>query len=76
LQVELEAGRIGGQEEAQRYLAETWGGPVRDRQRHLILVQAAQSEVEDRTPSPCQGRCCSARGLFANFAATLKELAK
>ena len=25
LQVELEAGRIGGQEEAQRYLAETWG---------------------------------------------------
>jgi hypothetical protein len=52
------------------------GGPVRERQRHLILVQAAQSEVEDRTPSPCQGRCSSARGLFANFAATLKELAK
>ncbi|MDQ6831864.1 MAG: winged helix-turn-helix domain-containing protein [Chloroflexota bacterium] len=25
LTVELEAGRIGGQEEAQRYLAETWG---------------------------------------------------
>ncbi len=25
LQVELEAGRIGGQEEARRYLAETWG---------------------------------------------------
>ncbi|MGI8688592.1 MAG: hypothetical protein ACR2M3_08435 [Thermomicrobiales bacterium] len=25
MQIELEAGRIGGQEEARRYLAQTWG---------------------------------------------------
>jgi hypothetical protein len=29
--------------------------------------------VEDWTPSPCQGRCRRASGVFANFAVTLKE---
>jgi len=47
LQVELEAGRIGGQEEARRYLAETWG--VRYQSIHGISYQFKRRKVKWKT---------------------------
>ncbi len=47
LQVELEAGRIGGQEEARRYLAETWG--VVYESIHGISYQFKRHKVKWKT---------------------------
>jgi transposase len=47
LQVELEAGRIGGQEEARRYLAETWG--VSYKSIHGISYQFKRRKVKWKT---------------------------
>ncbi len=47
LQIELEAGRIGGQEEARRYLAETWG--VRYQSIHGIAYQFKRRKVKWKT---------------------------
>lgn len=47
LQVELEAGRIGGQEEARRYLAETWG--VVYESIHGISYQFKRRKVKWKT---------------------------
>ncbi len=47
LQAELEAGRIGGQEEARRYLAETWG--VRYKSIHGISYQFKRRKVKWKT---------------------------
>ncbi len=47
LQVELEAGRIGGQEEAQRSLAETWG--VQYKSIHGISYQFKRRKVKGKT---------------------------
>ncbi len=47
LQVELEAGRIGGQEEARRYLAETWG--VQYQSIHGISYQFKRRKVKWKT---------------------------
>lgn len=47
LQVELEAGRIGGQEEARHYLAETWG--VRYKSIHGISYQFKRRKVKWKT---------------------------
>jgi transposase len=47
LQVELEAGRIGGQEEARRYLEETWG--VRYKTIHGISYQFKKRKVKWKT---------------------------
>ncbi len=47
LQVELEAGRIGGQEEARRYLAETWA--VHYQSIHGISYQFKRRKVKWKT---------------------------
>lgn len=47
LQVELEAGRISGQEEARRYLAEMWG--VRYKSIHGISYQFKRRKVKWKT---------------------------
>jgi transposase len=47
LQVELEAGRIGGQEDARRYLEETWG--VRYKTIHGISYQFKKRKVKWKT---------------------------
>lgn len=47
LTVELEAGRIGGQEEAQRYLAERWG--VIDKGVNGISYQFKRRKVKWKT---------------------------
>ncbi len=47
LQGELEAGRIGGQEEARRYLAETWG--VHYQSIHGISYQFKRRKVKWKT---------------------------
>ncbi len=47
LQVEVEAGRIGGQEEARRYLAETWS--VQYKSIHGISYQFKQRKVKWKT---------------------------
>ncbi len=47
LQVELEAGRIGGQEEARRYLAERWG--VHYQSIHGISYQFKRRKVKWKT---------------------------
>ncbi|MHB8644355.1 MAG: helix-turn-helix domain-containing protein [Thermomicrobiales bacterium] len=47
LQVELEAGRIGGHEKARRYLAETWG--VRYQSIHGISYQFKRRKVKWKT---------------------------
>lgn len=71
LQVELGAGRIGGQEEARRYLAETWG--VQYRSIHGISYQFKRRKVKrmpqrKRRSSKLRrhaegGRRCACRGL-------------
>ncbi len=47
LQIELEAGRIGGQEEARRYLEEHWG--VRYKSVHGISYQFKRRKVKWKT---------------------------
>lgn len=47
LQIELEAGRIGGQEEARRYLAETWG--IHYQSIHGIAYQFKRRKVKWKT---------------------------
>ncbi len=47
LQIELEAGRIGGQEEARRYLAATWG--VQYASIHGISYQFKRRKVKWKT---------------------------